>query len=143
MEPKTSRKRSRPSSPFPPDLAEDDFPSIGARRRGWTFVCVGEDRPDQWIGWLDGLVCEAEELLVVAERVDTDLGFHDWLSFCEAIGVTIESQRMGRDLACGIGYLGWVRSGTRREILRKAGEVLGQAKARLGKRLLEPRVEED
>ncbi len=41
---------------FPPTLREDDFPSIGQSRGGFTLVCHGDDSPTEWADWLTDLV---------------------------------------------------------------------------------------
>ena len=70
------------------DDNERDYPNIGGRRDGRILVCMGDDRPDEWISWLRPLVSEFEKLADIAEEHELDLDagseygkVEDWGSF--------------------------------------------------------------
>ena len=71
----------------------ENCPSIGDRRAGWILVCMGDDRPDELIDWLDALVNDFEELKTIADEhvVKVNAGsqggvMNDWSDFCRALG---------------------------------------------------------
>ncbi len=99
------------------------------------MVCVGEDRPDHWIGWLEPLVLRAEHLINIGETVGACLEVADWSSFCESVGVEVGREHIEREMATGISYRGWIRSGARREVERDAKELLVRMEAELLQRI--------
>ena len=49
-------------------LSQDDYPEVGARRRGHILVCHGDDSPDQWIAWLEPIQSRFKELHGLSEE---------------------------------------------------------------------------
>jgi hypothetical protein len=73
-----------------------DIPSIGDCRDGEVIVCMGDDRPDQWAGWLEELVDEFNSLRESATAHDLSLCVEprghevgDWSEFCAELGVNL------------------------------------------------------
>jgi hypothetical protein len=116
---------------FPPTLREDDFPSIGQSRGGYTLVCHGDDRPTEFVGWLAEFASTFEELNNLAEqhsvrftapqgrRAPTSL-----VDFCEAIGIDMDSSPWQGQMISGSYWLGWLRGGTLRTTKSRARSLL-------------------
>jgi len=95
---------------------DSEMPSIGDCRDGDVLVCMGDDRPDQWAGWLEELVDEFNSLREVATAHDlacwpapgcNDLG--DWSDFCTELGVNLSRQFWEGSMVSGQFVMGWVK----------------------------------
>lgn len=95
---------------------DSEIPSIGDCRDGDVLVCMGDDRPDQWAGWLEELVDEFNSLREVATAHDlacrpapacNDLG--DWSDFCTELGVNLSRQFWEGSMVSGHFVMGWVK----------------------------------
>lgn len=109
---------------------EDDYPTIGQRRRGRVLVCQGDDTPDQFANWLDPLVQKFTWLLLIAEEHDVLIDPPDGstpvtsvIDFCQRLGIEFQSTMWTGSLTSGIYHLGWIRPGTARSA-SKAGRKL-------------------
>jgi len=134
---------TKPRRVAPPKLAADDYPSIGERRGGWTFACVGEDRPDQWLDWLEDCVLQVERLIEATGNVakfqnpKTGHTIDSWYSFCEAIGVNFDTTFIDREVASGFGHLGWIRTRALAKAERHARMLVERFEKQLAPHLLE------
>jgi hypothetical protein len=109
----------------------EDFPSIGDRRAGRILVCMGDDRPDQLIDWLDALVSDFEELKTIADEhvVKVNAGsqggvMNDWSDFCSALGVHIDSNFWEGSMISGHLQMGWIQPGQIRRAQKIGKEIL-------------------
>lgn len=96
---------------------EDDFPQIGDRKKGMILVCMGDDCPDQWIDWLEALIDEFKQLQRVADKhgLDVDAGpdyknVQDWRTFCEALGIMVDTQFWEGSMVSGMFQMGWIQA---------------------------------
>ena len=116
---------------FPPTLREDDYPSIGQSRGGYTLVCHGDDRPTEWVGWLEEFASTFEEITNLAEEHGVMLtdpqGRHaptSLVEFCQAIGIDMDSSPWQGQMISGTYVLGWLRTGTLRATRSRARSLL-------------------
>jgi len=112
-------------------LSQDDYPQVGARRRGHILVCHGDDSPDQWVAWLEPIQSRFEELHALSEEygfaLDAGEGSRRLGSveeFLELIGVDVRSDPWEGSLISGVYQFGWVKVGTVRAVRKKAAELL-------------------
>ena len=112
-------------------LSQDDYPEVGARRRGHILVCHGDDSPDQWIDWLEPIQSRFNELYELSEEYGFALGAGERSGrldsieeFLELIGIDVRSNPWEGSLISGIYQFGWVKVGTVRAVRKKAAEVL-------------------
>jgi hypothetical protein len=126
-----------------------DIPSIGTSREGAVLVCMGDDQPDQWAGWLEELVDEFNCLRDSATAHGLSLrvrsqgqDFGDWSDFCDAVGVNLKRQFWEGSLVSGQFVMGWVKE-TRVSSAKKRGEsVVQKLRANLVADLKARRIEE-
>jgi hypothetical protein len=111
----------------------EDYPDIGDRRNGFILVCMGDDRPDQWIDWLEELVCKYEELEALAEARELPLdagpdygNLLGWRDFCETLGVSMDSKFWEGCMTSGQFQMGWIQSGTIRSAKKAGKEILNK-----------------
>jgi len=116
---------------FPPTLREDDYPSIGQSRGGYTLVCHGDDRPTEWVGWLEEFASTFEEITNLAEEHGVMLtdpqGRHaptSLVEFCHAIGIDMDSSPWQGQMISGTYWLGWLRGGTVRATKSRARSLI-------------------
>ena len=116
---------------FPPTLREDDYPSIGRSRGGYTLVCHGDDRPTEWAGWLADFVSRFKEITTLAEEHGVRLADRQAgdaptspVEFCRAIGIDMDSSPWQGSLISGTYWLGWLRAGTLRETKSRARSLI-------------------
>ena len=106
-------------------LSQDDYPEVGARRRGHILVCHGDDNPDQWIQSrfkeLHGL---SEEYGFALDAGEGSERLGSVGEFLELIGVDIRSNPWEGSLISGVYRFGWVKVGTVRAVRKKAAELL-------------------
>jgi hypothetical protein len=112
-------------------LSQDDYPEVGARRRGHILVCHGDDSPDQWIAWLEPIQSRFTELHGLSEEYGFALDAGEGSGylgsvgkFLELIGVDVRSKPWEGSLISGVYRFGWVKVGTVRAVRKKAAELL-------------------
>ena len=112
-------------------LSQDDYPEVGARRRGHILVCHGDDSPDQWIAWLVPIQSRFKELHGLSEEYGFALDAGEGSGrlgsvgeFLELIGVDVWSNPWEGSLISGVYRFGWVKVGTVRAVRKKAAELL-------------------
>lgn len=123
---------------------EEDFPDIGKRRHGEVLVCHGDDRPDQFAGWLQPLANKFDWLSSIAAGYDIDMDpqdgsppISDIMDFCQRLGIAFVSKPWDGYLISGTSRIGWIKIGTVRsasllgENLIRAleGHMIGLVKA--------------
>jgi hypothetical protein len=128
---------------------ETDYPDIGQRRNGRILVCMGDDKPDQWISWLEPLVSEFEKLADIAEEHELDLDagseygkMEDWEEFCSALDVSIDRKFWEGFLISGQWVMGWVAPGQIRRARKTGKEILDQIRMNLLGQIRGARIEE-
>ena len=112
-------------------LSQDDYPEVGARRRGHILVCHGDDSPDQWIAWLEPIQSRFKELHGLSEEYGFALDAGEGSGrlgsvgeFLELIGIDVRSNPWEGSLISGVYRFGWVQVGTVRAVRKKAAELL-------------------
>ena len=95
---------------------DSEIPSIGDCRDGDVLVCMGDDRPDQWAGWLEELVDEFNSLREIATAHDlacrpapASNDLRDWSDFCTELGVNLSRQFWEGSMVSGHFVMGWVK----------------------------------
>ncbi|HIG27940.1 MAG TPA: hypothetical protein EYQ50_09130, partial [Verrucomicrobiales bacterium] len=128
---------------------EEDYPEIGDRRHGRTLVCVGDDKPDQWVDWLESLVSEYEELERIAEEhtVNLDTGskrerIEGWQDYCEAMGISIDGEAWESSMISGHYVMGWAELGTIRSARKTGKEILKRLRRNLLEQIRSVRIKE-
>lgn len=128
---------------------EEDYPDIGDCRDGLLLVCMGDDRPDQWIDWLEELVGEYEDFRAIAEEHEvpldagSDCGTLDgWSDFCEALGVSIESELWEGGMVSGHFHRGWIKPGTIRSAKKVGKKILKKIQKNLLKQIRKAAISE-
>lgn len=119
-------------------MDDDGIPNLGDRRKGRIFVCFGDDKPTDFIDWLQPFVDEFSDLLSLADEYGLpEFGcsrvgdFETLQQLLEAIGVELETSPWTGSLISGLAYFGWIKTGTIREVKSRAKGVLTQARADL------------
>jgi hypothetical protein len=112
-------------------IPDDEYPEVGARRRGHILVCHGDDRPDQWINWLEPIQARFKELLGLSEEYGFVLDAGDGSGrldsiggFLDLIGIDMQSNPWVGSLISGVYLLGWIKIGTVRAVKKKSAKVL-------------------
>jgi hypothetical protein len=128
---------------------EDDIPSIGDCCDGKVLVCMGDDQPDQWAGWLEELVDEFNLLRDAATahgllcRIDSQsLELGDWSGFCEEVGVDLNQEFWEGSLVSGQFVMGWVEKKKIGTARRRGGSLLKKLHSSLVLQLKAKRIEE-
>lgn len=128
---------------------EDDIPSIGDCRDGKVLVCMGDDQPDQWAGWLEELVDEFNLLRDAATahgllcRIDSQsLELGDWSGFCEEVGVDLKREFWEGSLVSGHFVMGWVEKKKIGTARRRGGSLLKKLHRNLVLQLKAEKIEE-
>ena len=131
------------------DDNERDYPNIGGRRDGRILVCMGDDKPDEWISWLEPLVSEFEKLADIAEEHELDLDagseygkVEDWREFCNALGVSIDQEFWEGCFISGQFVTGWVTPGQTHSAKKTGKEILKRIRMNLLGQIRSPRIEE-
>ena len=130
------------------DDNERDYPNIGGRRDGRILVCMGDDKPDSWISWLEPLVSEFEQLADIAEERELeDAGseygkVEDWREFCSALDVSIDQEFWEGWLISGQFVTGWVAPGQIRSAKKIGREILKRIRMYLLGQIRSARIEE-
>jgi hypothetical protein len=128
---------------------ESDIPSIGDCRDGKVLVCMGDDQPDQWAGWLEELVDEFNLLRDAATahgllcRIDSQsLELGDWSGFCEEVGVDLKREFWEGSLVSGHFVMGWVEKKKIGTARRRGGSLLKKLHRNLVLQLKAEKIEE-
>ena len=128
---------------------EADIPSIGDCRDGKVLVCMGDDQPDQWVGWLEELVDEFNVLRDAATahgllcRIDSQsLELGDWSGFCEEVGVELKREFWEGTLVSGHFVMGWLEKKKIGTARRRGGSLLKKLHRNLVVQLKAERIEE-
>ena len=128
---------------------EDDIPSIGDCCDGKVLVCMGDDQPDQWAGWLEELVDEFNLLRDAATahgllcRIDSQsLELGDWSGFCEEVGVDLKREFWEGSLVSGHFVMGWVEKKKIGAARRRGGSLLKKLHRNLVLQLKAEKIEE-
>ncbi len=128
---------------------EDDIPSIGDCRDGKVLVCMGDDQPDQWAGWLEELVDDFNLLRDAARahgllcRIDSQsLELGDWSGFCEEVGVDLKREFWEGSLVSGQFVMGWVEKQKIGTARRRGGSLLKKLHRNLVLQLKAEKIEE-
>jgi hypothetical protein len=128
---------------------EADIPSIGDCCDGKVLVCMGDDHPDQWVGWLEELVDEFNVLRDAATahgllcRIDSQsLELGDWSGFCEEVGVDLKREFWEGALVSGHFVMGWVEKKKIGITRRRGGSLLKKLHRNLVVQLKAERIEE-
>lgn len=116
---------------YPPTLQENDFPDIGESRAGYTLVCHGDDKPTEWIDWLEGFTALFAEKSNLAEEHGVGLtdphtgkSIYSVIEFCEAIGIDMTGDSWQGHLISGFYWRGWLRNGTLRATKSRARSLI-------------------
>lgn len=130
-------------------INEADIPSIGDCRDGKVLVCMGDDQPDQWVGWLEELVDEFNVLRDAATahgllcRIDSQsLELGDWSGFCEEVGVELKREFWEGTLVSGHFVMGWLEKKKIGTARRRGGSLLKKLHRNLVVQLKAERIEE-
>ena len=128
---------------------EEDIPNIGDRKDGLLLVCMGYDKPEEWIDWLELLVdyFEALESIAAQESVALDAGskygkIDDWREFCETLGVSIEGSFWEGSMISGQYMMGWIKPVEVRSAKRIGKDVLKQLEKNLLTQVKNARITE-
>lgn len=128
---------------------EDDIPSIGDCRYGKVLVCMGDDQPDQWAGWLEELVDDFNLLRDAATahgllcRIDSQsLELGGWSDFCEEVGVDLNQEFWEGSLVSGQFVMGWVEKQKIGTARRRGGSLLKKLHRNLVLQLKAEKIEE-
>jgi hypothetical protein len=112
-------------------------PNLGDHRAGRTLVCHGDDRPEDFVAWLDLLVTEfimlrdaADDLEVVLETA-TGKPVEDVTEFCTAIGIQLDSNFWEGSLISGFYYFGWIEIGAEQQVQEQAQRLLDELRSDL------------
>ena len=124
-------------------------PGIGTRSGEYICVCHGDDKPDEWVGWLDGQICDLGEIESLGETFGIPIddenepwGLYGWQEFCSQIGVTFDSTFWEGSMISGIFHVGWIKSGTERVAEKKGAKILEKLRANMEKQLRQEVLEE-
>lgn len=111
--------------------SSDDYPHIGQQSGGMILVCHGDDLPTEWADWLEALIGEYSRLQDYAEEFGFDLVPSDGapvissvMEFCEALGISFDSNAWEGSLISGVYHFGWIPKGQLRKIKRTARGLL-------------------
>jgi hypothetical protein len=128
---------------------EDDIPAIGDFRDGKVLVCMGDDQPDQWAGWLEELVDEFNLLRDAATahgllcRIDSQsLELGDWSGFCEELGVDLNRKFWEGSLVSGQFVMGWVEKKKISTARRRGRSLLKKLHRNLVRQFKAERIED-
>ncbi len=108
----------------------DDYPELGDCRHGLTLVCHGDDRPEDFVAWLDPLVGEFIRLDDAAENLEIVLEtaagqpIEDVSEFCLAIGIQLDSNFWEGSFISGYYYFGWIGIGAEQQVQEQAQRLL-------------------
>ena len=110
---------------------DDDYPSIGDVRGRFVLVCHGDDRPSEWISWLEPLVCDIQKFINLSEEYGVPLKaankstqITSVFDFLDYIGIEIDSNPWTGSLISGTYQLGWIKKGEIRQSQSKAKKLL-------------------
>jgi hypothetical protein len=128
---------------------EREVPTIGDCRAGSVLVCLGDDRPDQWVPWLESLVDDFEALETTANEHDLELHtgtqngeLSGWQDFCEASGIDVRTEFWEGSMTSGQYVMGWLNVGKVRSAQKEAKELLKQLQKSLLGQLRAKRIAE-
>lgn len=103
----------------------DSIPSelcIGDQVNGRELVCWGDDWPDEFAPWLEGLFIKFSDILQKAEELgvsltspETNSHIADFIDYGEKIGIEFEKSFWEGDHVSGIFVTGWVPLGKEQE----------------------------
>lgn len=117
--------------------SSDDHPHIGQQSGGMILVCHGDDRPTEWADWLEPLIGEYSQLLEYAEEFGFDLvpsddasAISSVMEFCEALGISFDSNYWEGSLISGVYQFGWLPKGQLRNVKKTARGLLDALEVR-------------
>jgi hypothetical protein len=115
---------------------DDDLLELGFQSGGEVVVCMGDDRPDCFVDWLEKLVDEFRDLYLTLEEEGCNLSALkspcDVSEFVSVIGVELRARPWTGSLISGTWYHGWIKIGSEREVQAKARELLGRLRRAVG-----------
>lgn len=121
---------------------EEDYPEVGDIRNGLILACMGDDRPERWIGWLGSLVDDFDELQTLAEQHDLSMDagrkygvLKGWSEFCEALGVSIDTEFWEGCMNSGQFVTGWINVKKVARAQKTGKAILEQIRSRLLKEI--------
>jgi|LauGreDrversion4_2_1035121.scaffolds.fasta_scaffold1103751_1 hypothetical protein len=118
---------------LPDESEEDDIHPLGFRKGDEIVVCMGDDQPDSFVGWLEKLVERYCELYAEAEEQGHDpssqgipCGVGEFVS---AIGIDLRDKPWTGSLISGTWYHGWMKVGAECEVQAKAQGIFAELQA--------------
>jgi len=115
------------------DDKSDDLLELGFRKGDEIVVCMGDDQPDSFVGWLERLVERYRELYAEAEEQGHDpssQGIPRGVGeFVSAIGIDLRDKPWAGSLISGTWYHGWIKLGAECSVQAKAQRIFAELQA--------------
>ena len=128
---------------------ELNIPYIGECRDGCVLVCMGDDKPDQWDGWLQKLVQYFNYLseVAVANGLSCRVKprgrpLKGWADFCDLLGVCISHDFWEGSMISGHFVTGWIGKKELRFARRSGRALIKQIERNLLDQLRALRIKE-
>lgn len=119
-------------------ITNEDFPDIGDVRSGHILVCHGDDKPTEWIPWLESIAREANSLISIYDEYGVPIVYGPekrsiscLIDFLDAIGLVLDSNYWEGSCISGFYWTGWIKKGQVRAVQAAAKTLIVEIRSLL------------